>query len=342
MGAFGIAFDIIVVGALALPSVLLVIHLFFSDHESTLEKLLNWANGLNQPALIGALLFAMAYPMGSAVSRIAQDFFDDADLHLHINAFGYEYWFRLPIATETNIRTDVYCETEEQIQKLLPVAPSADKTPQSTQSAPQYSPCPDTGGSLGPKTNEVWQKRQGTEDLATRVFRFQEAALLLLGTDDNERLRQFHDQIVVLRGAAFNGMVAFFLCFCWWCVRFNSRLRWTAPVALSLLGITALYNHLIERQPSDPPYMEFTLLVLAASGWYVLWPRAPKAAAVPGEAPTQNGHGTIRLPYLFLAAFLTASSFLGWWSTQVLYDQQVFYSYQALIHNPKPAAPATK
>jgi hypothetical protein len=87
--------------------------------------------------------------------------------------------------------------------------------------------------------------------------------------------------------------------------------------------------------------MEFTLLVLAAAGWYVLWPRAPKGDA-PGEAPTENGRGTIRLPYLFLAAFLTASSFLGWWSTQVLYDQQVFYSYQALLRNAKPPAPSTK
>jgi hypothetical protein len=84
--------------------------------------------------------------------------------------------------------------------------------------------------------------------------------------------------------------------------------------------------------------MEFTLLVLAAAGWVVLWPRAPKVTGAPGEAHIQNGRGRIRVPYLLLAAFLTASSFLGWWSTQVLYDQQVFYSYQALIQNPKPPA----
>jgi hypothetical protein len=341
MGAFGIAFDIIVVGALALPSVLLIIHLFFSDHESSLKMLVGWVNGLNQPTLVGALLFAMAYPMGSAVSRIAQDFFDDADLHVHINLFGYERWARLPVATETNIRTDVYCEAREQILKLPPSAPSTGKTPQFTQSTSQDSACLDNGGPLAPKTNDRWKAKQDLEELATRVFRVQEAALLLQGTDSNERLRQFHDQIVVLRGAAFNGMIAFFLCFFWWSVRFKSWLRWTAPVACSLLGINALYNHLIERPASDPPYMEFTLLVLAAAGWHVLWPRAPKVA-VSGEAQPQDGRGRIRIAYVFLVTFLAASSFLGWWSTQVLYDQQVFYSYQAFIQNPKPAPPATK
>jgi hypothetical protein len=43
-----------------------------------------------------------------------------------------------------------------------------------------------------------------------------------------------------------------------------------------------------------------------------------------------------------LAAFLSSTAFLGWWATQVLYDQQVFYSYQALLQNQKPAAPPAK
>jgi len=339
MGAFTSAFDIIIVGALALPSVLLVIHLFLSDRESTFEKLVTWVKEQDQPALVGVLLFAMAYPMGSAVSRIAQDFFDDADLHFHLNAFGYDRWFRLPLATETNIRTDVYCEAQEQLQKLPP-NDSSRKTAQSPQLLPA-TPCPNTGGRLAPKTTDLWQQRQNLEDLATRVFRIQEAALLLLGTDSNERLRQFHDQIVVLRGAAFNGMVALVLCFYWWSMRFKSWVRWIAPVLCSLLGLNALVNHLLERPASDPPYMEFTLLALAAAGWVVLWPRALKGSGVGGEMQTQNGRGKIRIPYLWVAAFLTTSSFLGWWSTQVLYDQQVFYSYRAMIENPPPA-PAPK
>jgi hypothetical protein len=332
MGVLNSALDIIIVGALALPWVLLVIHLFFSGRESSLNTLLGWVKDQNQPTLVSVLLFAMAYPMGSAVARIAQDFFDDDDLHVHINIAGYERWDRLPFVTETTIRTDVYCDVQEQIQKLkLSAAPSG-KPAQLTQPTPGGPTCAATGGRLGPKTTDVWEARRNLEDLAERVFRSQEAILLLQGTDGNERLRQFHDQIMVLRGAAFDGMIAFVLCLFWWCTRFQTRLRYTAPLALTLLGVNALYNHLMERPASGPPYMEFTLLVLAATGWYLLWRQAPKAKD--GEEQAQNGRGRIRAPYLVLALFLTSTAVLGWWSTQVLYDQQVFYSYQALSDSP--------
>jgi hypothetical protein len=41
-----------------------------------------------------------------------------------------------------------------------------------------------------------------------------------------------------------------------------------------------------------------------------------------------------RAAYFALALFLTAAGFLGWWATQVLYDQQVIYSYRALSEAP--------
>ena len=82
MGSFGIAFDTIVVGALALPWIFLVIHLFFPENEGHISSLLDWVNKQNQPAVAGLLLFAMAYPLGSVVSRIAQDCFDDDDLYV--------------------------------------------------------------------------------------------------------------------------------------------------------------------------------------------------------------------------------------------------------------------
>jgi hypothetical protein len=99
MGAFSIAFDIIIVGALALPWVLLVIHVFFSANESSLKKLLDWVKDQNQPAVAGVLLFAMTYSLGSAVSRIAQDFFDDDDLHIQVS----NYLLQVGV-TETSIR----------------------------------------------------------------------------------------------------------------------------------------------------------------------------------------------------------------------------------------------
>jgi len=106
MGAFSIAFDIIIVGALALPWVLLVIHLFFSDNESSLKKLLGWVESQNQPAVAGVLLFAMTFSLGSAVSRMAQDFFDDDDLHFR----AFQHLFQVGV-TESSIRTEVYCQT---------------------------------------------------------------------------------------------------------------------------------------------------------------------------------------------------------------------------------------
>src|ERR1022692_4541633 len=106
MGAFSIAFDIIVVGALALPWVLLVIHLFFSGNVSRVKSLLHWVNQQNQPAVAGVLLFAMTFSLGSTVSRIAQDFFDDNDLHIH----AFHRLLRVGV-TESSIRTDVFCST---------------------------------------------------------------------------------------------------------------------------------------------------------------------------------------------------------------------------------------
>jgi len=59
MGALTIAFDTTIVGALALPWVVLVIHLFFLEGENSIEVLLRWIRRQNQPAVAGVLLFAL-------------------------------------------------------------------------------------------------------------------------------------------------------------------------------------------------------------------------------------------------------------------------------------------
>lgn len=342
MEAFASAFDIIIVGALALPWVLLVIHLFFSTNESALENLIGWVKSQEQPALVGILLFAMAYPMGSAVSRIAQDFFDDDDLHVHLRISGQERWIRLPMETETSIRTEVYCEL--QVQRLAPGTLSAVDVKQSTatEAGQSASWCADTEANPNVKKDYLWSEKISLDELAERVFRFQEAAVLLQGTDDTQRPRQFHDQIMVLRGAAFNGMIAFALCLFWWSAEFRSRLRWAAPLLLSLLGFNALCNHLTERNAADPPYMEFTLLILAAAGCYLLWVRKPQAKPAPAAKDVANAKGVPRAAYLLLAVFLSFTAYLGWWATQVLYDQQIFYSYQALLQNQKAGTPSAR
>lgn len=106
-------------------------------------------------------------------------------------------------------------------------------------------------------------------------------------------------------------------------------------------GGIASSNHLHEHVHA-PPYMEFTLLALAAAGGYLLWHRRPAKKTELGQARWTIGND-IRFGYLFLALFLTVSAFLGWWATQVLYDQQVIYSYKSLNDAPRePAAPSSK
>jgi len=70
--ALTIAFDITIVGALALPWIVLLIHLFYFEGENRVGRFLIWLKAQEQPAAVGALLFGMAYTLGSALSRVAQ------------------------------------------------------------------------------------------------------------------------------------------------------------------------------------------------------------------------------------------------------------------------------
>jgi hypothetical protein len=331
MGAFSIAFDIIIVGALALPWVLLVIHLFFSGNVSRVKSLLQWVVQQNQPAVAGVLLFAMTYALGSVVSRIAQDFFDDDDLHIHV----LNHLYRVGV-TESSIRTDVYCSTLKRDTAPKPGDPATGKPNPSEDKNPD---CKYAGRWIVPArdpetSNQItaeWINDQ--QDSARYIFAVHEATLLLKGTDPTERLRQFHDQIVVLRGGAFNGMVTFSLCLFWWLSRFQSGLRWTVLLLYLFPAIVASVNH-FGNHAHDPPYMEFTLWILAAAGACLLWQRRRKT----GQPRAGNGLGEIRFVYVLLPLFLTVSVFLGWWATQVLYDEQVIYSYRAQKDAPAETA----
>jgi hypothetical protein len=324
MGAFSIAFDTIIVGALALPWVLLVLHLFFPANENSVETIVDRVNKLKQPAVAGVLLFAIAYTLGSAVSRIAQDFFDDNDLHVQIAG----YLFQIGV-TETSIRTDVYCRTLKRgMVAQKPDEPTNKKREHFRQNDAN---CDYTARWIVRQTHD-WIDDQ--QSLAADLFHVQEAALLLKGTDATERIRQFHDQIMVLRGATFDGLIAFSLLLFWWSSRVRSRLRWAALLLYLVPGVVASVNHLRERGASDPPYMEFTLLALGVAGWYVLWQQSAKNKGISESPRPRPAEVEIRAAYVVLALFLTAAGFLGWWATQVLYDGQVIYSYRALVESP--------
>jgi len=348
MGALTIAFDITIVGALALPWVILIIHLFFSEGEYRLPDLMKWVGDQKQPAVAAVLLFAVTYTMGSAVSRIAFDFFDDNDIHLQID----DHWLRIAI-TEDRLHTSVYCDYKDKDAKwdkdeydnsyLLQAKTGDEKVAAAIRA-------------LKAEESYCWQNLKwwvrvsyGVDDgrlnkAAQDLFGLQENQLYLKGEDATLRLRQLHDQIMVLRGAAFNGMLAFSLCLFAWGAKFrrerpNSRLRFAfapAPLAYIFLTFLATYHHLQERVIADPPYMEFTLILLSLAGaWLVWWPPPPQARPLPEPPGVVAEHRRTHWQkerwglLTALSGILMLAAAMGWWSTETFYSEQVVYSYNA-------------
>jgi hypothetical protein len=164
---------------------------------------------------------------------------------------------------------------------------------------------------------------------------------------------------MVLRGAAFNGLIMFSLClFAWGCAvsnrhdsrgthdsggdkrdprhRLRSWVRWAftlVPALYLVVGLIAVYHQILKTLPQfppDPPYMEFTLLLLGGLGLWLLW-------CPPKETGTKAfDNYWLRLAFLFFV--LMAASGLGWWSTKVLYAQQIIYSYNSQIAGKQGAA----
>lgn len=360
MGALSIAFDTTIVGALALPWVLLVIHLFFFEGENRLPDVLNWVKQQQQQAAAGVLLFAVTFTLGSAVSRMAADFFNDEDLFFEA---GYRL-VRMGV-TENRILTAAYCKREEN-DLLLPgtanraladkivlfqcqksntckkddtALPHAGKTTwagKERQDASQWTSndlCAQTlSWFVGRGVN--WQDDE-LNDTAADVFGLQESALLLKGQDATQRLHQLHDQVMVLRGTAFNGLIATAFCLYAWGVRLRrekrrSALRWAfalVPAAFLTVAAVTFSHHFSDRSPSDPPYMEFSLLLIGLAGAWLLWPPRKQ----PAEAGTDSGSTHWRWGAVFLlSVVLTITAMLGWWATELAYAQEVIYHYDSL------------
>jgi hypothetical protein len=315
MGALSIAFDTIIVGALALPWVVFAADLYFLEDQNDDRRALGALAYVQreakiQPAVAGVLLFAVAYLLGSAISRTAQDFFNDDDL------------MGLPV-TEYNIRTAEYCAQDSEIRSTL----------QKDGSFGEFNKV-DCDPSVGAESRKWWKrwicshfrmfcaKHSDNAVSPTQVFfQLQEGALLLNGEDKTERLRQFHDQIMVLRGAAFDGVLASILCLFGWCAKKRVGMRRAlafVPGFFFVLGLYSLSHHFQTKDINDAPFMELTVIMLGAAGFVALWR---------GEQRRWYGFG------LFASLLLlTVVAYLGWWRTEVLYDRQVIYSFYAQTH----------
>ena len=334
MGALSIAFDTIIVGALALPWLVFATDLFFLDGQQddrrALRMLAYVKNDAKVQPVAAVLLFAVAYLAGSAISRTAQDFFNDDDLipTTHI--------------TEDNIRAAEYCAQEREILTELKVDPSGENfriVPGEfdTLCAPLHDSLDGPGtetrsgrsGTEGPKQricprlfgNFCAQQRDEVVSRIGKLFQLEEGALLLNGEDKTERLRQLHDQISVLRGAAFDGILAATLCLFGWCATKQVRIRRIlafVPGLFFFLGVISLFHHFQTKDINDAPFMELTVILLGFTGFFSLWR---------GEQRRWYGFGLFTLLLL-----LTFVAYLGWWRTEVLYDRQIIYSFYAQTH----------
>ena len=310
--ALKFAFEILVVGAMALRWLAVLNRMFPTRAGSGLHFDLSAVPGPAQTAVTVAVVVAFGYLLGSAVSRISRDIFND------------ELFGNLP--TEDRIREAVYEEeycTEHLMRNLsLPFKPDPGL-------AHKFGFCP---GTVQMDTPERFEER------VTDLFRLQESALLLQGQDRVDRLRQFYDQINILRGAALNGLILFALCAFGSCG--TLRARWSAhPVLKGLTflpaGLVAAYglyslivNHFIHPSRSiyaDPPLAEAVLLLLGVGGLFVV-SKAKEAAAY--------------FRTCVVAAILTVVSFGAWWWTEVMYDIQVIHSHPRLGGEAPASLPA--
>ena len=304
MAALKIALETVLVGALALPWLAVAVQLFFPAAKDALSHL-SWFGGDQiRSAVGGVLLAAMVYLLGAAVSRLAGDFFNDEDLPL------------LHPPTENEIRGSVYCP------KSYPwIIGDPGVSPQDNAGRPL--PITTWCDKLSLPSNS---ERDFARDQIQQIFHLQESKLLLAGEDKTSRLGLLHQQIMVLRGAAFDGLIVCLLCLLGWNARKQSwgGWRWILPIGLVLYVLYALVcNHLqlcqysslhFRSEFADPPFMELTLLLLGAGGCYLV----EKGAK--GSWPQGTGLASL---------VLTALAYCGWYWTEILYDRLVIYSFHA-------------
>lgn len=334
MGALTIAFDTTIVGALSLPWVLLVIHLFFFEGEGRLKVVMRWARRQGAQAAAGVLLFAVTYTLGSAVSRIAKDAFDDDDSHFQIDG----RLLRLGVA-EDRIITSVYCEKNDNGLITAQVGDTA------LAQKITYFLGQATGEACGRTMRLFERHRFTTADnnliaVGHDIFGLEESTLLLMGEDPTLRLRQLHDQIMVLRGVTFNGIVGFWFCLLW-CAVMLRREHPGPKLLIALLVMPALclawavisFAHHLEEAPGpDPPLMEFVLAVLGIIGFLLVMRKpTPLLPSQSENAKKQLRHARNKWAcFTLISLALTFAGYLAWWSTETIYTEQVIDSYSSL------------
>lgn len=315
LDALKFAFEILIVGTLALPW-LAVLHRMCSKTTSfSFQNYLSTIPRGARDTLSIAVIIAFGYFLGSSVSRFSRDFFND------------ELW--QPFPTENLIRDGVYydefCTVHRNVYKGWDEAAHLQSPKNFCALLDQDKKPIDDGPDVYHSFAELIQPRNQFDERVQEVFHLQEGELLLEGTDKVDRLKQYFDQITVLRGAAFNGCILFALCAIGffgtlWDSIAHRWLRFVAllpPAALLFYALGSLIDHSSHSSTtnfySDPPLAELVMLLLAGLGLYFV----PK-----GEQKDKAFYARSTI----LAAVIAAVSFGGWWWTEVMYDDQVIHS----------------
>jgi hypothetical protein len=299
MESLKFAFDTLIVGTLALPWLAILIRMFapglFTDEAKKTFPLLMALPDHTREAVASALIIAMGYLLGSAISRASSDFFDD------------EFWINMP--TERAIRRSVY--RDEYCGKRIAIADIRFPVEMSRK-ANLESLC--------------WESDdKDRPDFIPEYFRFQEGKLLLAGGEKNARLKEFHDQIVVLRGAAMNGIILLFLCVFGFCAEFRRGLAWRnwrtvatyLPAAVAVFyGCLSIWKHFAKSVSySDPPLAELVLVLIGTVGLLIT---------------SHEESSRFYRNACWLSLVFSVISYGGWWWTEVIYDQQVIHSFHTL------------
>ena len=327
-----IAFVTLVIGALALPWLWLFMRIFFERSASRQDNftfpIISALSKTTQETVAAVLVIAMGYFLGSAVSRISSDFFDDNEILRGMPTHS---------SIQEGVYLHEYCVAHVLVAQKLP-----EELLPAEKAAASF--CYEETGdkNLDPKTREV---------LVTEFFRVQEGKLLIAGEEKIGRLRELHDQIEILRGATLNGVILFTLSWFGLCSLYRARLNnserdnkiWAGklrillkcasymPAAACLLvGLFEMdhhFTHLHEaskivavqtKEPaipyeghSDPPLAEAVMILLGVGGL---------SLRLTDDSPRLFRNVCL------MAAVLTLIAYGSWWWTEVLYDQQVIHS----------------
>jgi len=364
LDALKFAFEILIVGVLALPWLALLSQMLEAvGPSSTLPAFPNFVPDAARSTVTVALVIAFGYVAGSVVARASRDFFNDELLRplptedlIRIAVYQGEYCGQdqmnvnenAPFVGESTVLSDDSDLFEDSVEHALPRHPSAAiKTQHSLHEKYRNAFCPTEAMAKQPlSSKDVAEK---LEQHITNMFRLQEGEMLLLGEDKVERLKQYYDQITVLRGAALNSLVLLVICIMGCCANLRVRaganlkktfLAYLPAAALFCFGIYELgghYRHIhaaamrlhhsdliswsqtMDALYDDPPLAELVLILLGAVGLLVIL-KAKKTTAY--------------LRTAVVAAIVTTVCLGSWWWTEIMYDLQVVHSQVELRPNP--------